>query len=382
MRRLTATPHCHNKLIEYTAANISYTSTVEIYNNMKTTQPALALLALTLLACDPTTAPTTTAQPTGQPATPLTAQPAQPAAPDAALTPQQRLNEGVTLMARNTPAALTQAADLFQTSCDEGLAAACNNLGALYMLGRGVGKDEARALTIFKKACEDKDRAACDTLGELYSRDNSPSRDLALAASSYAAACELGFLPSCARLGSMYDQGSEVAKDDARAAALYEQACAFDIKKACDDMNTVALGQEVASGDELSSAQGSCSAKLGAACGNLAVMYRSGRGVAKDVRKATTLYSNSCLYNALSCDQLGAIYLVGEGDLPADPAKALPLLNKGCEGGVATSCNNLGAAYGRGLGVTRDAEQAAALYKRACDAGLNDACINLKRLNP
>jgi TPR repeat protein len=347
---------------------------------MKTAQLApYLLLALTLLACDPTTEPA--GQPTAPPTQAAPAQPTQPATPQ--LTPQQRLDEGVTLMARNTPAALTQAADLFQTSCDEGLAAACNNLGALYMLGRGVGKDEARALTLFKKACEGKDRAACDTLGELYSRDSSPSRDLALATSSYAAACELGFLPSCARLGSMYDQGSEAAKDDARAAALYEQACVHDIKKACGDMNTVAVGQGVASGDELASAQGSCSAKLGAACGNLAVMYRSGRGVAKDVRKATTLYSNACLYNALSCDQLGALYLVGEGDLPADPAKALPLLNKGCEGGVASSCNNLGVCYNKGLGgLTRDAERAAAMFKRACDAGLDDACANLKRLNP
>jgi hypothetical protein len=32
--------------------------------------------------------------------------------------------------------------------------------------------------------------------------------------------------------------------------------------------------------------------------------------------------------------------------------------------------------------VARDAERAAALFKRACDAGLDGSCANLKQLNP
>ena len=48
---------------------------------------------------------------------------------------------------------------------------------------------------------------------------------------------------------------------------------------------------------------------------------------------------------------------------------------RGCEAGEPTSCFQLGELYKSGKGVKKkDAGKAAALRKKACDAGLKDAC--------
>ena len=56
-------------------------------------------------------------------------------------------------------------------------------------------------------------------------------------------------------------------------------------------------------------------------------------------------------------------------------------LNIACEGGVLSSCNNLGVMYENGSGVRQNYERALELYGIACDRGLNGACVNYKYLN-
>jgi hypothetical protein len=50
-----------------------------------------------------------------------------------------------------------------------------------------------------------------------------------------------------------------------------------------------------------------------------------------------------------------------------------------CERGSAESCNNTGAPYEFGAGVTRDLDLAARYYARACGAGVATACENEAR---
>lgn len=54
--------------------------------------------------------------------------------------------------------------------------------------------------------------------------------------------------------------------------------------------------------------------------------------------------------------------------------------NTRCAEGNAPSCNNLGAMYELGAGVTRDLGHATRLYDRACAAGAAAGCINAQRL--
>jgi len=52
-------------------------------------------------------------------------------------------------------------------SCQAGSAESCNNLGAMYEVGEGVARDEARARELYSQACEAKARAACVNLERL-----------------------------------------------------------------------------------------------------------------------------------------------------------------------------------------------------------------------
>jgi TPR repeat protein len=59
-----------------------------------------------------------------------------------------------------------------------------------------------------------------------------------------------------------------------------------------------------------------------------------------------------------------------------DETVAARFYHKGCDGGEADSCNNLGYAYAMGNGVIKDEERAAELYQKACDVGQRLGCDN------
>lgn len=60
-----------------------------------------------------------------------------------------------------------------------------------------------------------------------------------------------------------------------------------------------------------------------------------------------------------------------------DFAAAATLYEKGCNFGDAASCSNLGVAYERGEGVTKDEAKATAFYEKACTAKNGLGCANL-----
>jgi len=80
--------------------------------------------------------------------------------------------------------------------------------------------------------------------------------------------------------------------------------------------------------------------------------------------------------HADSCDCLGFMY---EGKLGVDRnySNAAALYKKACDGGEMRGCNNLGNMYLHNLGVEQDYPRAAALFKKGCDGGESNACTNL-----
>jgi uncharacterized protein len=57
-----------------------------------------------------------------------------------------------------------------------------------------------------------------------------------------------------------------------------------------------------------------------------------------------------------------------------DVAEAARFYEKGCEGGAAPSCHNLGLMYSAGDGVVRDLAKAKSLFEKACQGGHQPAC--------
>ncbi|CAA6825930.1 MAG: Unknown protein [uncultured Sulfurovum sp.] len=52
------------------------------------------------------------------------------------------------------------------------------------------------------------------------------------------------------------------------------------------------------------------------------------------------------------------------------------LLTKVCNDGKMEACYNLGIMYAKGEGITENKPKAIALFKKACDGGIEDACEN------
>lgn len=90
--------------------------------------------------------------------------------------------------------------------------------------------------------------------------------------------------------------------------------------------------------------------------------------------------------DAEGCGYLGDMYLMGAG-VDKDVRAAEAALDKACAGKVTRACFNLATAYSNGTlpentkKAAGNPKKAAALWKRACNAGSQVACRNLTELN-
>ncbi len=115
--------------------------------------------------------------------------------------------------------------------------------------------------------------------------------------------------------------------------------------------------------------------------------YRWGRGAAQNFKRAADFYRLACDTRsprksvAKACTDLGYLYNHGHGHghgLKREPGKAIYYYRRGCDGGNALGCNNLGVLFDHGKhGVTRDTVRAMKLFQRACKGKSAIACSNL-----
>lgn len=78
-----------------------------------------------------------------------------------------------------------------------------------------------------------------------------------------------------------------------------------------------------------------------------------------------------------ACAIAGARYQTGTHGAPRNPAIALDLYTRACDGNLATGCGLLAGVYLDGVGVPSDLPRAVSLYRRACDGGYAHACGQL-----
>ena len=97
-----------------------------------------------------------------------------------------------------------EAARFYRLACGGAYAPGCNNLGWLYMLGRGVKKDPPLSMALFARAYD-----------------------------GYRTACLQGQVEGCVLAGDMVREGRGVDADDALATALYQRGCDAGDKRAC-----------------------------------------------------------------------------------------------------------------------------------------------------
>ena len=244
-------------------------------------------------------------------------------------------------------ALLARAAKLYEKDCANGNVDACYEVGRAYDDGRGVAKDQTRAVTAYTAACDKHHAGACNNLGVIFELAEAPMKpNLSGARDAYKRGCDYGSATACANLGELYENAKGVAEDVQLAKRLYEKGC---------------------------------NAKSGRACVDLGLLLESGR-VGEPSRTTYALYEKACEWgDSAGCTDYGVTLDNGEG-IAEDPARAATFYQKGCDAGDAHGCALLGSMYEKGRGVVAAPQRARELYKRACDKDDAYGCEHLAKL--
>lgn len=101
---------------------------------------------------------------------------------------------------------------------------AWSNLGNMYFLGRGVGKDDAKAADCFRNGAEKGNPFAQSNLGYLYEHGLGVKQDLAQAKQWYEKAAKQGYPFAERNLAVMYETGQGTMRDYSEALKWYTDA--------------------------------------------------------------------------------------------------------------------------------------------------------------
>ena len=213
------------------------------------------------------------------------------------------------------------------------------NLGAVYLNGKGVPKNEKEAFKWITKAAEQGDSEAQNVLGGIYYSGLGVGANENEAFKWWEKSSEQGNANSQFNLGVSYRNGVGVAKDD---------------KKSFDWFTK-------------SAEQGDADGQF-----NLGLSYRDGVGVAKDKKKAFDWFTKAGLQGNLGAQSnLGWCYRDGIG-VTKDEKKAFEWFTKSANQGDADAQYHLGWCYQKGIGVTKDEKKALDLYSKSAEQGDKD----------
>lgn len=197
-------------------------------------------------------------------------------------------------------------------------------------------------------------------------------------------ACHRGDKVSCEDVADAYDAGDGVPHDQAKALEYYNKACQMDSAYGCRRYG-IFIDPYFEEYKVVKNQQGSaaaykkgCDLNDAGACNNLAVNYRDGIGVEKNILLAKQYLTKACYDieegEGAACLSLGYMYSEGKG-IKADQIKARAIYQKGCdEFEHAASCYNLAIMYEYGEGGAPDSKLEKAYYKKACEYGDEDGC--------
>jgi tetratricopeptide (TPR) repeat protein len=120
--------------------------------------------------------------------------------------------------------AYAEALPLYQPLAEAGYLTALNALGQMYENGKGVTKDDAKAVGYYKRAADKGFAIAITNLGLMTAQGRGVAKNEAEAVRLFKQSAEKGEAIAMYALGVMYTGGNGVAKDEAEALRLYKQA--------------------------------------------------------------------------------------------------------------------------------------------------------------
>jgi TPR repeat protein len=123
---------------------------------------------------------------------------------------------------------LAAATAALRAGCDDGEAFACVDLAD--SLAEETRVISERAVSLLQPRCDQKDGPACNLLGALYVDGKRVNMDLARAHALFQAGCDAGFARACTNLGN--SAGGHCDLDGARRA--YRRGCDLGDQVACE----------------------------------------------------------------------------------------------------------------------------------------------------
>jgi TPR repeat protein len=253
------------------------------------------------------------------------------------------------------PPDLALIADLRRTGCDKGDGESCTALASIYAEGRGVPKDERRALAMFDQAYGDTEAtlsgcddggAECELMRHLATaaRPQVEGARAQLAPALISDECNAGRIASCSALVEYYAAGSNA---DAAKAATFAQRTRTLLDNACR------------SGDKH-------------ACESIAANDAFAPGAGKNRGRA--FYDQECRSRDFkACWSLADSYRLESRSVTPPPAatdayrRGVALADPACTAGNREACHLMLAAYTGGLGVQKDEERAMHYATRLTD---------------
>ncbi len=257
----------------------------------------------------------------------------------------------------------------------------------MYERGEGTPVNASKAVSLYQKACSLGAANACTSYGYMIEKGHGTPRDPSKALTYYEKGCNGGNSQGCSNMGVMYEQGLGLPSADlGRAGEYYEKACKAGLNDACSYLS--GLIQRMKNDREPSkqtldafAAPGKGKGKVDKTdCTNIGYLYERGVGVPADARMAAEV-----LQTRLRREEPGELLE------PRHPLRERPrhfarreegrrALQKSCDLGGASGCNNLGFALERGRGLRADPKKALVHYKKGCDMGSQRACDNARIL--
>ncbi len=237
----------------------------------------------------------------------------------------------------------TAAFAIFSAHAEGGDPIAQNNLGVLYLQGRGTQRDYGYARVWFERAAQRGLAGAMYNLGIMYLRGYGMSKAPAIAAHWLEQAAMAGDREAQFSLGLLFYRGEGVARDLGQARAWFTRAADQGLPDAAY---------------------------------NLAVMQLQGQGGTTDAAQAAAYLERSQHDSERSALLLAQLKLERRDD-PAAVKAARDLLKRLADSGNPEAQFHLGMAHVLGQGMPRDFEEGRFWLQQAARQGLGVAQLNL-----
>lgn len=270
----------------------------------------------------------------------------------------------------------------FEKAAEQGDAWAQNELGFMYLNGKGVVQNFSLAEHWFGKAAEQGLEQAQCSLGLMYHSGLGVAQNFSLAAQWYRKAAEQGFIYAQFLLGVMYEYGRGVEQNFSLAEHWYRKAAEQgDASAQCNIGSMYYNGKGVEQNFSLAehwyrkaAEQGNAEAQY-----NLGVMYINGEGVTENFSLATQWYQKAAEQGLAQAQyNLGVLYYYGEG-VAQSFSLAEQWYRKAAEQGNASAQYNLGVMYANGEGVAKDLNEARKWFRLAAAQGHRGAQEELRK---